>query len=146
MTNLENIKLGEKYTLLIENTMGFIVSRQVKITEAYLKDYAQYKNRLHLHYILKGKRKAQGTRYVDNKIAIIEGWQEIKGIFLDKIEKGNKVECFANEIFEEILIMNKLTPVYAQNVDLSIERKPKQKLPEHLQILVDKMNNKKEVF
>jgi hypothetical protein len=110
---LENIKMNEKYTLVLENSLGFIVSRQVRITEANITSYAQYDKTLILVYISKGKRKRTGFFFVpDNKIAIVEGWHEVKGTFLD--ENINTFESFKDGDFENVLKINNLVPVYQQ--------------------------------
>ena len=59
-----------------------IVRRHVIINkvEEVLKDinYTDSGKCLQLIYTKKGKRKKTGMKYKDNKIAIIEGWQEIQ--------------------------------------------------------------------
>jgi hypothetical protein len=116
---MDNIKLNEKYTLLIENTMGFIVSRQVRITKAFMeKENNLYGNvrsneeNLVLHYILKGKRKAIGTRFKESRIAIFEGWKDIKGTIQDN--NINTFESFQTGLFDDIIKNNKLNALYMQ--------------------------------
>lgn len=107
---LENIIEGNQYTLLIENSFGFIVSRKVKIKKAFIESYAQHKETLVIHYIEKGKRKITGTRFIDNKICIIEGWKDIKGALQD--DNINTFESFESGKFESIIELNRLNPVY----------------------------------
>lgn len=110
---LENIKLDEKYTLLIETTLGIIVSRKVKITKADMRDYAQYRNALNLNYIPKGKRSKVGFVFLpEQRFAIIEGWKDIKETFQDS--NINAFECFDSKSFDNILESNKLEPIYIQ--------------------------------
>lgn len=114
---LENIKLNEKYTLIIENTLGMMVSHQVKINQAeeILKDsYGYSKDKcLKLIYILKGKRNKIGTKFKDNKIAIVEGWQEVKGTINDK--NVSEFISFDENAFDSVLKINNLNPIVKYN-------------------------------
>jgi hypothetical protein len=114
---LENIKLNEKYTLVIENDFGMIVSRQVKINEATEVKKSQYsygdEKALKLIYTLKGKRSKTGTRFSDNKIAIIEGWKEVKGAVNN--DSFTEMVAFDENNFDNILKLNNLNPVVKYN-------------------------------
>lgn len=114
---LENIKLNEKYTLIIENTMGMMVHRYVRINEAteVLKDTNSYNKDkcLRLIYTLKGKRKKTGTKFTDTKIAIISGWQEIKGTINNNDFK--ELVSFAENNFDNVLKINNLNPIVKYN-------------------------------
>jgi len=114
---LENIKLNEKYTLIIENTMGMMVHRHVRINEAseVLKDpsYAYKGNCLRLIYTLKGKRTKTGTKFTDNKIAIVEGWQEIKETINSK--NFREMLSFGENNFDKTIEINNLIPIVKYN-------------------------------
>jgi len=114
---LENIKLNEKYTLIIENTVGMMVHRHVRINKAeeVLKDsYGYNKDKcLQLIYTLKGKRKKTGTKFKDNKIAIVEGWQEIKETI--NSENFRKMLSFGENNFDKTLEINNLNPIVKYN-------------------------------
>lgn len=115
---LENIKLNEKYTLVIENDFGMIVSRQVKINEATEVQNTQYsygnEKALRLIYTLKGKRSKTGTRFTQNKIAIIEGWKEVTGV-INGNDKNFEMIAFDENNFDNILKQNNLSPIVKYN-------------------------------
>lgn len=113
---LSNIKLNEKYTLLIENTWGILVSRKVKINdisevEGYYKEYGA-KN-LKIIYTEKNKRKKYGVKFTDNKVAIIDGWIDIKGVANDN--NVSEFEAFKEGLFDDIIKDNKLNPILIYN-------------------------------
>lgn len=114
---LGNIKVNEKYTLVIENTLGLMVSQQVKINEAteVLKDTYGYSKDtcLRLIYTLKGKRTKTGTKFTNNKIAIVEGWQEVKGTINDK--NVSEFVSFDENAFDSVLKINNLNPIVKYN-------------------------------
>jgi hypothetical protein len=114
---LENIKVNEKYTLVIENDFGMVVSRQVKINEAEEVKSNQYSygndKALKLIYTLKGKRSKTGTRFTQNKIAIIEGWKEVKGVI--NHDDFAEMMAFDENNFDNILKLNNLDPIVKYN-------------------------------
>lgn len=100
---IENIKEGSKYTLLIENSLGLIVDRKVTINKIYVEPYAQHKETLVIHYKEKGKRTVKGTRFIDGKVSIIEGWIDIKNTFNSSY---GEFKAFQSGEFEEVLKAN----------------------------------------
>lgn len=102
------LKLNEKYTIVLENSLGIIVSRQVRInkiehTEAtYQKDES-----LIIFSTDKGKRKQRGTRFTNNKLFVLDGWQDIKELLTDEFI------CFDNSKFDNIL--KKYNPILKYN-------------------------------
>ena len=112
---LNNIKLNEKYTLLIENTWGILVSRKVRINDiSEVEAYCKYgaKN-LKIIYTEKNKRKKYGVKFTDNKVAIIDGWIDIKGVANDS--NVSELESFKEGLFDNIIEINKLKPVLRYN-------------------------------
>jgi hypothetical protein len=114
---LENIKENEKYTLIIENTVGMMVHRHVRINKAeeVLKDknYLGSGKCLQLIYTLKGKRSKTGTKFTDNKIAIVEGWQEVKETINSKNFRA--MLSFGENNFDKTLEINNLNPIVKYN-------------------------------
>ena len=76
ITTTEQVN-GKKATLLIENQLGLIVTRQVTLLAIELqKPYpSAYYYQLVVIYTERGKKKATGFKY--NKIAIFEEWQDV---------------------------------------------------------------------
>jgi hypothetical protein len=114
---LNNIKENEKYTLIIENSFGIMVDRKVKIIEAEEVKNPKYSygdsKALRLIYIEKGKRKKSGTLFTENKIAIVEGWKDIKGTMKDNFY--GEMISFHEDNFNGILELNNLNPVLTYN-------------------------------
>jgi hypothetical protein len=113
---LENIKLNEKYTLVIENTFGMMVSHQVKINQAKeINKYTYGDDKvLSLIYTLKGKRSKTGTRFTDTKVAIIEGWIDVKGV-INGNDSNFEIIAFDENNFDNVLKINNLNPIAKYN-------------------------------
>lgn len=115
---LENIKLNEKYTLVIENSLGMMVSHQVRINQAEEVKNPKYSygdsKALKLIYTLKGKRKRSGTLFTENKIAIVQGWQEVTGV-INGNDKNFEMISFAEGAFDKVLEINNLNPIVKYN-------------------------------
>lgn len=77
LNNLSQLKPGDKITLVIENTMGIVVTRQAKFAGFEFKNYAQYNNVLALKYTLKGKRKVEGRYFIEGALSVAKGWQDV---------------------------------------------------------------------
>ena len=75
---------GQRATLMLVNTMGFPVCRQITIKKVEIVSAKRYqghmtdKRCLQLQYVEKGKRNPHSTRYVEVDLAIATGWQEIQ--------------------------------------------------------------------
>lgn len=114
---LNNIKENEKYTLIIENSLGIMVDRKIKIIEAEEVKNPKYaygdSKALRLIYIEKGKRKKLGTLFTENRIAIVEGWKDIKGTMKDSF--NGEMIAFHEENFNGILELNSLKPILKYN-------------------------------
>ena len=94
-----------------------IVRRHVIINkvEEVLKDinYTDSGKCLQLIYTKKGKRKKTGMKYKDNKIAIIEGWQEIQETINSK--NFREMLSFGENNFDKTLEINNLNPIIKYN-------------------------------
>ena len=77
LNNLSQLKPGDKITLVIENTMGVVVTRHAKFVGFEFKNYAQYQSVLALKYTLKGKRKVEGRYYIEGALSVAKGWQDV---------------------------------------------------------------------
>ena len=115
---LENIKLNEKYTMIVENDLGMLVSRQIRVNEATEVKNPKYTygddKALRLIYTEKGKRKKRGTLFTENKIALIEGWKEVSGV-INGNDKSFEMVSFDEGAFENVLINNNLSPIVKYN-------------------------------
>ena len=102
------LELNKKYTMVLENNLGIIVSRQIRINkiEESKGEYQQEKS-LTIYYTVKGKRKMIGRKFTDNSLFIIDGWEDI--------QETNDAEmvCFDREKFSSIL--NRYKPVLKYN-------------------------------
>lgn len=93
---LEQLKEGDKITLVIENSMGLTVVRHGRFKKALIEKYAQYQNCLKLWYTPKGKRSITGGAYPTKEIVIGKGWQDIQG------QDSGNFECFDGTTFQAV--------------------------------------------
>ncbi len=75
-----------KATLILINTMGFPISRHVRVIKAQTRVDQHDRKTLVLVYLEKGKRHRTGTRFADNPVAIAPGWQTVNGAFNAELE------------------------------------------------------------
>lgn len=119
MLNISNLVENEKYTLLIENEYGLIISRKIRFKKAMFESYAQFDKTLVLHFVEKNKRHIAGARFIDNKLVIAEGWIDIKGTFEDKNKDKRTYEymiCDFNATeFNQVVDSNNLKIAYQYN-------------------------------
>lgn len=102
--SLKNIKINEKYTLLIEDGLNSLISKMVKIEKIEEVDGV-----FNIQYKEKGKRKLIEVNTFENNIAVYEGWQKLKGI-LDKNDR-HFVWSSLKSNFNSILGLNKIEPI-----------------------------------
>ena len=103
------LKLNEKYTIVLENNLGVLVSRKVRIHKIEEEKGGFQKDKsLTIYYTEKGKRSKTGRKFLDNKLFIIEGWQDIETSLND-----NEFICFDNDKFNGLL--TKYNPVLKYN-------------------------------
>lgn len=99
----ENVESFEgQATLILINSMGMPICRQIKVQKAQLVDAARYqgeytggKKCLQLQYVEKGKRKPCAYRYPEADLALAKGWQEIG--------TPNEWTCFDSSEFQKML-------------------------------------------
>lgn len=102
------LELNKKYTMVLENNLGIIVSRKIKINKIEeSKGGYQQEKYLTIYYTIKGKRKMIGSKFRDNSLFIIDGWEDIQGI------NDTEMICFDREKFSSIL--NRYKPVLKYN-------------------------------
>lgn len=103
------LKLNEKYTIVLENNVGILVSRKVRINKIEIIEGGFQKDKsINIYYTEKGKRTKTGRKFIDNKLFIIEGWQEVETSLND-----SEFICFDDEKFNEVL--SKYKPVLKYN-------------------------------
>lgn len=112
-TQLDSLKREQKITLLIENTMGFVVVRHVKFKgysmavdchNYYAADW------LKLSYRIKREQSDRITSFKGQKIAIGLGWQDVKG------EQFVNTTCFDPNNFDQRL-EHLASVVYTQGLE-----------------------------
>lgn len=121
--NTLNLK-SEKATMVLINTMGFPIVRQIKVTKSVIDDQRKYGNltgleygdiSLVIHYVEKGKRKPYGTRFRKSagaQIAIYCGWHEVT--------TPNEFTCFSNSAYDSLKAQISAAPIFEINVKNSI--------------------------
>jgi hypothetical protein len=75
-----------KATLILVKTMGFPISRHIRVVKAQTRVDQYDRQTLVLVYLEKGKRQRTGTHFADNPVAIAPGWQTVKGAFNAEVE------------------------------------------------------------
>jgi hypothetical protein len=81
-TNKLSTLLGQKATMLIQNTMGFTILRHVTVHG----ETALCEGGISLHYTMKRHRKPKGYRISaqETKLAIALGWQMVEGMTVEQ--------------------------------------------------------------
>lgn len=79
LNQLQKLEIGKRYTILVENEMGFGVSAiQITLDSIRVGRYAQYDNCINLIFKRKGARSLSGIAFYGSKsFAIFEGWIEL---------------------------------------------------------------------
>lgn len=79
LNNINDLVKGNKYTLIIENELGFLVKREIKLesAEMVLKDKYSCSKKYIPQLIFKYKkaRNLTGLKFT-NKIVILDGWKK----------------------------------------------------------------------
>jgi hypothetical protein len=87
-------------TMVLINSLGFPIARLINLKKVKI-EQKLYSNKkiISVWYTKKGKRKATGTKFTENDVAIAKGWQNVSGSFAD----GGEFTTFESGQFEAML-------------------------------------------
>jgi hypothetical protein len=114
------LEIGNTYTIFSYNDFGFAYAFFFKLVKVEVKPYAQYRESMVIHYIRKGKRKAQGVRFHGdtNRFAIWEG------IVNPNTEMFNEPSISSNGVTVQKSYGMSFSPVYMERALKSVPQNP----------------------
>lgn len=144
------VKEGQKVTILNFNDFGFPATTQTTIKEAFVKSYAQYDNALFI--IHKPKRKRTYIRKVftpNETVLIFDGWHELKtDMFVNSSKTHNAITqnslpCFDSKYIDIVLQSAKVKPMLANSSTMKFEDDPEEQAKENIYQVVSKSEGTK---
>jgi hypothetical protein len=114
------LEIDKTYTIFSYNDFGFAYAFTFKLVKVEVKPYAQYRESMVIHYIRKGKRKAQGVRFHGdiNRFAIWEG------IVNPNVEMFNAPVSYSNGVTVQRSYGMSFSPCYMETALKSVPQEP----------------------